>query len=287
MQRLAIIGLGLMGGALGLGVRRRGMACEVRGYARREATRKLALERGAADGVFDRPEEAVRDADLTVLCLPVLAMEECAVRCRAHFKAGSVVTDVGSTKGALVRDLESALEGAPVSFVGSHPIAGSDAFGLEAAREDLYEGALVVVTPGSRTPPEPLVRVRSFWEQLGARTVCLSPEEHDRMLGRTSHVVHLAAAAVAANALRNNPREVLPFCGSGFRDTTRVAAGSEGVWHDIVKSNAAVLAQELNAVGGLLKRLETLVREGRHEEIRAFLGETRRLREELDRETAV
>ncbi|MBM4149907.1 MAG: prephenate dehydrogenase/arogenate dehydrogenase family protein [Lentisphaerae bacterium] len=282
MRVLAVMGLGLMGGSLGLAVRRRGLAAEVRGYARRKETRERALRDGVADTVWANPSDAVRGADITVLCVPVLAIPVLAAECRPGFGAGAIVTDVGSTKDFICRELSAMLAGTGAVFVGSHPIAGSEETGLDAARADLYDGAVSFVTPGDGDgQPEAAGAVAGLWESVGCIVRVLAPGAHDRILARTSHLPHLAAAMLVDNAFARGADGVEEACGSGFRDATRIAAGSEEVWHDIVRTNAEALTEELDSLIGRAVCLRDMIADGRFGEVRAFLASARRRREAM------
>jgi len=280
MNRLAIMGIGLMGGSLGLAARRCGLARTVAGFARREAVREAALEKGIVDEVHAAPGDAAADADLVVFCLPVLAIPECAEVCRPHLKPGCVATDVGSTKRELVFRMEQVLRDSGATFVGSHPIAGSDATGLEAACADLYDDAVVVVTPAA--DPEALDVVEEFWGRLGSRVVRMHAEEHDRVIARTSHLPHLVAAALVDTVCREGGAFRRDLCGSGFRDTTRIAGGSESVWHDILRSNRDAVRAELGCFAEVLARVERMLDEDDFEGLRTFLGRCREWRSEFD-----
>jgi prephenate dehydrogenase len=282
MKKLAIIGLGLMGGSLGLAARRRRVATQVHGYARRPANRRQAVARGAVDRAWARPEDAVRDADVVVLCLPVLEIPRFLRKCRPFLKRGCVVTDVGSTKAEVVRECRSILSGSRAVFVGSHPIAGSEQNGIEAARADLYRGAVTVVTPVTRTAAERRAAavIEKLWKGVGARVIRLSPAEHDRLIARTSHLPHLVAAMLV-ELLGRLPRQAEALCGPGFRDATRMAAGSEDIWHDIVKTNRASVGQALDAFARTLARVRKMVRHGDFEGLRAFLATSREKRKDL------
>jgi prephenate dehydrogenase len=277
IETLAIVGLGLMGGSLGLAAKARGAARRVTAYARREESRREALTLGAADAVFDTPALAVADADLVVLCTPVLTMSDLVRGIRDQLAEGSVVTDVGSTKGHLVRELGKILVDSPSEFVGSHPMAGSEQTGLDAARQDLYEGARVIVTPAKDASADATERVQSFWEHVGADVSVMSPEAHDEVIARTSHLPHLVAAALVA-AIDRDGSDIAPFCGPGFRDTTRVAEGSEQVWHDIVKTNLGAIRSEVDAFELELARLKALLAQEDFDGIRGFLAECREKR---------
>jgi len=237
---------------------------------------------GAADKVFDSPAKAVRGADLVMLCTPVLSMGGLLARCRKALAAGAVVTDVGSTKALLVETLGGVLQDSPATFVGSHPMCGSEQAGLEAADAALYEGAMVIVTPPPDATDAAVRRVTTFWEGLGGHVSIIPSDVHDRIIARTSHLPHLVAAALTATVGRDGPG-LAPYCGSGFRDTSRIAEGSEDVWHDIVKSNDQALLHELNACLDVLGQLRDQVATGDFEGVRGFLAAARQTRQTLCR----
>ena len=247
MNRLAIIGLGLMGGSLGLALKARGFAGRVAGYTRSAERRQTALNRGAVDEVFDSPQAAVRGADVVVYCTPILAIPPLVRETLGDLKPGAILTDVGSTKEDLVRELTGAAQVAGAVFVGSHPIAGSEKQSIDAARPGLYEGATVVITPVGSEPDGAVAAVESLWKGTGALVYRMSPGDHDRMLARTSHLPHVAAALLVAAVSRGGVA-VSEFCGSGFRDTTRVAEGAPEIWMDILATNRAAVADELRAL---------------------------------------
>ena len=284
MKRLAIIGLGLMGGSLGLAARRTAVAQEVWGYARREETRRKALALGAVDRVFDRPGDAVQGADLVVFCVPVLSIGELVTACKPHFLQGCVATDVGSTKAEVVGDVRRRLKGAPMHFIGSHPMAGSEQAGIEAAKDDLYSGATVIVTPWvlEEKKPRPLRLLTAFWRKLGCRVVVLSPGDHDRLIARTSHLPHVVAAALVANLHRDGRGAARSLCGPGFMDTTRIAGGSDLMWHDIIKTNARAVSRELDVFGRHMDSLRRMIDAGDFAAVRRFLAKSRDQRRAME-----
>ena len=247
MDRLAIIGLGLMGGSLGLALKTRGFAGRVTGYTRSAERRQTALARGAVDEVFDTPQAAVRGADVVVYCAPILAIPPLVRETLGDVKPGAILTDVGSTKDDLARELTAVVQRAGAVFLGSHPIAGSEKQSIDAARPGLYEGATVVITPTGDEPDGVVAAVESLWKGTGALVYRMSPGDHDRMLARTSHLPHVAAALLVAAVARGGVA-VSEFCGSGFRDTTRVAEGAPEIWMDILATNRAAVADELRAL---------------------------------------
>lgn len=281
LEKTAILGLGLMGGSLGLALKSRGLAKAVAGYSRNPESRRAALERGAADFVHDRPESAVMGADMVVACAPVLSLPDLVARCAAGLDRNAVVTDVGSAKAWVVPRIEKTVAGVCLGFVGSHPIAGGERRGIGAARADLFENAAVVVTPTPSTAPAAIARVRAFWGALGARVLETSPEEHDRILARTSHLPHLAAAALAKCVGREAPEQTAAFCGAGFADTTRIADGGEDLWRDIVSANSAAIAAELAQYKKQIEELMGIVEAADSAQLLEFLAQSRQTRKKL------
>jgi len=277
-ESVAIIGMGLMGGALGLARRARDASGSVRGYARRAEARDQALAGGFVDSVHETASAAVAGADLVVLCTPVLTMPDLVREIRDSLAPGCIVTDVGSTKQWLADELQSALAGSGAVYIGSHPMAGSEKVGMEAARADLYADACVMVTPDEHAPAAAVDRLRHVWESVGAVVTVMTPGMHDRMVARTSHLPHLMAALLVATVDRDD-QQVFPFCGPGFRDSTRIAAGSQDVWHDIVKSNAPAIRDELGIMRTRIDDLTAMITAGDFEAVRAFLATCRHKRE--------
>jgi prephenate dehydrogenase len=277
MDHVAIIGLGLMGGSLGLALKSKGKAGRITGYTRNAQRRQLALQRGAVDAVFEHASDAAAGADVVVFCAPILSIPALVRETLPSLKKGSVVTDVGSTKSQLVRDLSSL-----ATFVGSHPIAGSEQQGIEAAKANLYEGATVVITPAKDSPDAAVKTVETLWKSVGAIVYKMDPEEHDRTVALTSHLPHLTAALLAVTVGRNgNDRKVGAFCGSGFRDTSRVAEGPPEIWDDILKTNHAHVLDELKAFGLEVGKLVAHLERKDFSAVADFLGQARAARRGL------
>ena len=249
-QRLAVLGLGLLGGSVALAARRRRVAALVAGAARRADVRAAALARGAVDEAGD-PESVARGADLVVLATPLFAMPELVRRIAAELAPGAIVTDVGSVKAGLAEALPGLLP-AGVVYVGSHPMAGSHRSGFEHAREDLFEGAVCVVTEAPDA--ETRERVCGFWRALGARVVLRDAVSHDAEVAWISHLPHALAFAFAA-ALREAPARASEVTGSGFRDFTRIAHSEPELWAEILTANRKELAAPLQAAGEALAEL--------------------------------
>lgn len=277
MKTVAIIGMGLMGGSLGLALRARGLA-RVQGYARRAETREAAVGMGAVDAASDTLAGALKGAELVVLCTPVLTMPALIHTCLGAFERGAIVTDVGSTKAELTNRLGPILAGSDVTFVGSHPMTGSEKSGIEEARATLYEGATTVVT-APRPDSTGVAAVTSLWQGVGSRVVPLTPEEHDALVARTSHLPHLVASLLVTATAGGDRGKFRALCGPGFRDTTRIAGGSPEMWHDIVKSNRAEILAALRDFHGELGGLIADIENGDFEAVRAQLDRGRQVRE--------
>ena len=276
MQTVTILGTGLMGSSLGLALKKRGVPVQIHAYARREEIRKVALNMGVADAVFADPVEAVKGADLVVFCVPVLTIPELAKACRPGLKSGAVLTDVGSTKEELNRLMIGALDGTGVEFVGSHPICGSEQQGIEAGNADLYEGAMTVVTPPALADGTSVKKVSNLWESAGSSVIVMDAARHDCILAATSHLPHVVAAALAISVGNNGS-----FCGSGFRDTTRIADGSPQVWSDIVRTNAPALKEAVKIFRANLDTMSALIEEGDGEKLANWFAAARDKRKEL------
>ena len=276
-RSVAILGLGLMGASLGLALRGKGV--RVVGYNHSPANARTALERGAVDAVASSPAEAVAGASMVVLAAPVLANIVFADAIAGALEEGAVVTDMGSTKGEFCHRV--AAEHPGMCLVGSHPVAGSEKQGAGAARADLFEGRRCVVTPLSGTPEEAVQRVEALWRAVGAGTLRMPPEDHDRLLARTSHLPHLVSAALAETIGRDRAEEVGTFCGPGFCDTTRLAAGSIPMWRDILETNRAAIESELRAFKDALDALYRDIQAGDSVSWTRFLDRARAARAAL------
>ena len=271
-----------MGGSIGLAIKARKLPWEVAGYTRTPARGRQALRRGAIDRLYAHAADAVAGADLVVYCAPVQTIPGLVRETARGLSRDAVVTDVASTRCVLDAEIPALLAGTGAVFVGSHPVAGSEQQGIEAARADLYEGAMVLLTPKPDAPARAVNRVRTFWRRLGGRCRVMDSREHDRLLARTSHLPHMAASLLALTVGRTAEREKLAdYCGTGFADTSRVAEGSPEVWLDIVRTNRSNLAEELRAYRGQLDRLLALLDAGDFEGVRALLEHGRSARREL------
>mgnify|MGYP000312428899 CR=1 FL=1 len=271
VENITILGLGLMGTSLSLGLKKRGYTGRILGYARRRETREQALKQGVADAVFAEAAAAVRDADVVVVCVPIWSIAKLAEQIVPALKPGAVVTDVGSTKSELLQTMAALFANSEAHFIGSHPIAGSEKTGLAAGNPDLYEGRLTVVCPAENTPAAAKRTVCELWENAGSEVVEMSPAEHDALLAATSHLPHMVAAALARSVANGAPEKKAAFCGTGFKDTTRVASGSADMWVDIIDTNRSALEVELGRFHQELQGLLQILHDGNQDDIRDWL----------------
>jgi len=271
--RVAVLGLGLLGGSVALAARRRGAAGEVVGWARRAEVAEQAQQSGVVDVAVADAASAVRDADLVVLSTPVHAMAGLVGRVAAQLREGAVVTDVGSVKGNLADTLPGLLPRG-VHYVGSHPMAGSHQRGLSHAREDLFEGSACIVMSGADEAERE--RVAAFWSALGCRVVWRDATSHDAEVAWVSHVPHALAFAFAAT-LAHAPAGAAEVQGSGFRDFTRIAQSDPALWADILSANGKAVAAPLQAAGRALSELSRLLEEEDAEALERFLATARAL----------
>jgi prephenate dehydrogenase len=249
-ETVTIVGVGLIGGSIGLAARQRGVARHILGVGRSKASLDRAVTAGAITHGHSEIGPAVTSADLIVFCTPVDRIARQVKEAASYCRPAALLTDAGSTKGAIVRDLEGELP-AGIHFVGSHPLAGSEKKGVEHARPDLFEGRVTVVTPTPTSDACAVERVIAFWKALGSEVRLLDPEAHDRALATTSHLPHLLAAALAGVL----PEEWRAFAASGFRDTTRIASGDPALWAAIFRQNRAALAEAMRPFGEQLALL--------------------------------
>ena len=266
-KRLSILGVGLLGGSLGLAVKKAVSGCHVVGYAHRKATLDAALERSAIDEGYADAASAVRGADLVVLCTPVGNLRETLIAIAPVLESGAIVTDVGSTKAAIVAAAENDYPN--LRFVGSHPMAGSEKKGVAHASVDLYRDAVCITTPTAKTDPAALAQVEAFWRLLGMRIKRLAPEEHDRAVCDVSHLPH----AVAAALVTMQTDAALPLAGKGFLDATRIAGGDGGLWRDILLENRANLVDSIARLRSSLDALQELLDPAKSQDLCAWLDQ--------------
>ena len=260
--------MGLIGGSVGLAAKARGLFGEVRGTTRRSSTLEAALRIGAIDVGCKTHEEAARGADIVVVATAVSKIPGLALACAGVAARGAVITDVGSVKGSITAKLAGRLpEGR--TFIGSHPLAGSEKRGAVNASAKLLDGATCIITPSDDSDPQAAETLSNFWQALGMRVFAMPPDEHDAILGSVSHLPHLVAAAL----LEAIPEAALPFGASGLRDTTRVAAGDAELWRDIIEANEEHVLESLESFGAAMETLKGRILRRDWEGVRQFLAE--------------
>jgi prephenate dehydrogenase len=277
---VAIVGVGLIGGSIGLALRERKLARSVVGIGRRESSLAAATKVGAIDRATTDLAEGVALAEIVVVCTPVDTVAEIVLKAAAATPSGALVTDAGSTKQAIVAAVEAGWvdRGDGSQFVGSHPVAGDHRTGPSHARADLLNGRTVIVTPTPATPAGAVERVTSFWQALGANVTTLSPAEHDAALAATSHLPHLVAAALAAAT----PERLLPLAASGWRDTTRVAGGDPALWRPIFATNRGPVLAALENFQRSIGKLRDALEQGDDRQLLALLEQAERIKSDHD-----
>jgi cyclohexadieny/prephenate dehydrogenase len=276
IDTLTIVGVGLIGGSIGLAARRRGLAARIIGVGRQQASLDQALSAGAIDEASLNLVESVRHSEIAVFCTPVDRIAEQVLATGPTCNPGTLLTDAGSTKAAIVHAIDGRLPKG-VTFVGSHPLAGSEKRGPEFADADLFEGRLTVITPTRQTGALGLERTKAFWEALGSHVKLMSPEEHDRALAMTSHLPHLAASALAGIL---SP-ELHELTATGFRDTTRVAAGDPALWTGIFLQNRAAMLEALGTLQERIMELKQAILTNDRATLDALLAQAKRARDAL------
>jgi prephenate dehydrogenase len=278
-RQVSIIGVGLLGGSLGLALKRHDSGITVVGIGHRDTTLKTAKQRGAVDRFTVDVAEGVRGSDLVVLATPVGLFGRMMQQAAPKLADGCLVTDVGSTKQAV---LDSVLPHVPdgCRFVGSHPLAGSEARGIDAATVDLYDNALVLVTPTDASGDGDVERVENLWQTVGARTQRIDAPLHDRLLAQTSHLPHLVASALV-EALGPDAASLVS---SGFLDTTRIASGDPGMWRDIFVTNRDQVLKSIEQFEGVLADAKRALAAEDAEAIRALLQRAKTRRDALLRD---
>jgi cyclohexadieny/prephenate dehydrogenase len=263
-QRVALIGIGLIGSSLAHAIRKFGIATEITGYAKSEATRGKALELKLVDGVFDHPADAARGAELVILCSPVGTYGALAKEIAPALAPGSILTDVGSVKGAVVRDVGPHMP-AGVHFIPGHPIAGTERSGPESGFAELFINRWCILTPLPDADSNAIEKLTGFWRACGSNVDTMTPEHHDLVLAITSHLPHLIAyniVSTAADLEEVTNSEVIKYSAGGFRDFTRIAASDPTMWRDVFLNNKDAVLEMLGRFSEDLSALQRAIRWG-------------------------
>ena len=279
-KKIALIGFGLIGGSIARAAREQGLAGEIVTTARSPKTRSRVKELGITDFVVETNAEAVDDADLVILCTPVGACGAVAEEIAPHLKPGAIVSDVGSVKGAVVRDMAPYMPAA-VHFVPAHPVAGTEHSGPDSGFAELFINRWCILTPPEGTDAEAIERLRAFWTALGAKVEIMTPDHHDLVLAITSHLPHLIAYTIVGTADelgQVTSSEVMKFSAGGFRDFTRIAASDPIMWRDVFLANKDAVLEMLGTFNEDLSKLTRAIRRGDGEALFEHFTRTRAIR---------
>jgi cyclohexadieny/prephenate dehydrogenase len=279
-QRIALIGFGLIGGSIARAARAQGLAGEIVITARSAKTRARVMELGIVDRVVETNAEAADDADLVILCIPVGACGAVAQEIASHLKPGSIISDVGSVKGAVVREMAPHLP-AGVHFVPAHPVAGTEHSGPDSGFAELFINCWCILTPPDGTDTAAVDKLRAFWAAIGARVETMTPEHHDLVLAITSHLPHLIAYTIVGTADELGEvtsSEVMKFSAGGFRDFTRIAASDPTMWRDVFLTNKDAVLEMLGTFNEDLSKLTRAMRRGDGDALFEHFTRTRAIR---------
>ena len=279
-ERIALIGIGLIGSSISHASRRAGLAKEIAGSARTPATIETAMRLGLISKGYSSAAEAAKGADLVILCVPVGMCGPISKEIAPVLRPGAILTDVGSVKGSIIRDMAPHVPKG-VHFVPAHPIAGTEHSGPESGFAELYDGRWCILTPEPGTDPAAVEKLKTFWEKLGSKVEIMSAEHHDLVLAITSHVPHLIAYNIvntAAHLERVTDSEVIKFSAGGFRDFTRIAASDPTMWRDVFLNNKDAVLEMLGRFSEDLTALQRAIRFGDGETLFRLFSESRAIR---------
>jgi len=279
-ERVALIGIGLIGSSLSHAMRRAGLARHIAGYARSERTRAKAVELGLVDSIHPDAASCVRDADLVIICSPVGSYAEIGIAIRDSLKPGAILSDVGSVKQAVIRDLGPNVPDG-VHFVPGHPIAGTEHSGPESGFATLFDGRWCILTPPPGTDEKAVEKLVRFWQACGSQVEVMEAGHHDKTLAITSHLPHLIAYTIVgtvADLEEATQSEVIKFSASGFRDFTRIAASDPVMWRDVFLNNREAVLEMLGRFAEDLTALQRAIRWGEGDKLEALFTRTRAIR---------
>jgi prephenate dehydrogenase len=281
-QKMVVAGVGLIGGSLALDMRRHGLVKEIIGYGRTEGNLKIAKRKRIIDSYFVNEEEIPVDTDFLMLGTPVQTIVPLTATFLPRLKRGCIVSDVGSVKGEIVRGMEKLLPPG-IHFVGAHPIAGSEQWGAEAARQNLFMGRLCILTPTRKTNRAALKKMELLWRRLGSYVEIIDADRHDRILSVVSHLPHMAAFALvnALDQTKLDGVDLKRFCAGGFKDITRIASSRPELWRDICLLNRRAVSRSLDTYIRNLKRMKRWIDGGNGRALDQEFANANEVREQL------
>jgi prephenate dehydrogenase len=282
IPKLAVVGVGLIGGSLSLALKATGSVGKVVGIGRGQANLDKAMELRVVDSVTQDLVAGVADADVVFLATPVLALGPVARQLMPHLKPGAILTDGGSVKQAVIDEIEPVLR-EDVHFVPGHPIAGTEYSGAEAAFASLYQGRRCILTPTPRTAPAALATVQAMWEAVGCDVVAMDVDKHDRVLAAISHLPHMVAYALvnAVGAYDRYQENILEYSAGGFRDFTRIASSDPTMWRDIALTNRTALIEMMGQFETFFRELKDDVERGESERLFEFFRRSKESRDAI------
>ena len=260
-EKVCIVGLGLIGGSIGLAIKRSNISNQITGYARSNSTLERAIELGLVDSVKDNLKDAINNSDLVILATPLSTFRELVEEMSPFLKKGCIITDTGSAKLTVIEDLKDILPNG-VEFVPGHPIAGTEESGPDAGFAELFDNRWCILTPTEDNSSNAVDLVKDFWESIGSKVEIMDPMHHDKVLAITSHIPHLIAFNIVgtANNLANvTEKEVVKYSAGGFRDFTRIAASDPKMWSDIFTYNSDAVLEMLDLFSNDLAKLKAAV----------------------------
>lgn len=259
IKTIVIVGAGLIGGSFGLAIKKKYRDCKVIGFGRDLNRLKSAKKIGAVDWTTLNLKDAVSNADVVILCLPVKSIIKFAIEILQFVKKGCIITDVGSTKKEIVESLENKMPD-DVHFIGAHPLAGSHNSGVKFANDNLFKNTVCIVTPTKATNRDALNTIKSIWTKIGAKVIFISPDEHDKLIAKTSHLPHIISVSLISTVLDNLIRKIQPFIASGFKDTTRISASNPVLWRDICVTNRVNIIRNIEKFEKHLAKIKNVLK---------------------------
>ena len=266
INKLVIIGVGLIGGSFALSLRKAGLVKHITGLGRSKENLQQALELGIIDEISDNYSQALNKADLVLLAVPVGQTAEILQKINPHLEPQTIISDVGSTKQNVIAAARSSIPEYFKNFVPAHPIAGAELSGSSAANAELFRDKNLILTPSDETDIDSIESIQTLWKGCGAHTSLMTPYQHDEMLAMTSHLPHILAFTfmnhMLSNSTEKNEDTLLNFAGSGFRDFTRIASSSPEMWKDICLANRRLLLQQIRVYQNELARMNEILEDG-------------------------
>lgn len=270
-KKITIVGVGLLGGSIGLAIRKKKLSQEVIGYFRDKNKISHAVKKGAIDRGEDNFFEAIKGSDLIILCSPVSDIIKKLIILKKLKKNTTLITDIGSTKSKIVKTAKG------LNFIGSHPLAGSEQSGIDHASAGLLKGSLCILTDDNKKCRKSLMQIAKFWKSLGAKIVVLSSCEHDRILAYSSHLPHV----VSFSLMSSIPKQAIKYASSGLRDTTRIVLSKPKIWVDIFRSNRKELLKSINSFEKSLKNLKDAISKSDEKRLYSLLTQAKNKRKTL------